>query len=172
MILFLPFVSQFFLFTRLISAIALYCLPTMTDFETTSVVICGCGPTGALLSAYLSRMSVQHVVLEKDTAITTDPRGIALDEDGIRLLQGVGIYDKIYTQIGACRWPLIPVPPDYGTASVRLFSYLTDLLLGMEQFHFIGGSKKALDQRPFLQMDYATVSSPNTVLVNASRVQD
>ena len=94
----------------------------MTDFEATSVVICGCGPTGALLSAYLSRMSVQHVVLEKDTAITTDPRGIALDEDGIRLLQGVGIYDKIYTQIGTCRWSFVPVPPGYGTASVRLFS--------------------------------------------------
>jgi 2-polyprenyl-6-methoxyphenol hydroxylase-like FAD-dependent oxidoreductase len=76
------------------------------DYETTDVVICGCGPTGALLSAYLSRMSVAHIVLEKETAITTDPRGIALDEDGIRLLQGVGLYDKIYTEIGTCTYPI------------------------------------------------------------------
>ncbi|GFG25136.1 3-(3-hydroxy-phenyl)propionate/3-hydroxycinnamic acid hydroxylase [Aspergillus udagawae] len=98
------------------------------DYETTDVVICGCGPTGALLSAYLSRMSVVHIVLEKETAITTDPRGIALDEDGIRLLQGVGLYDKIYTEIGTC----------------------------MGQFQFIGGTQRSLRQKPFLQMDYST----------------
>ena len=71
--------------------------------ETTNVVICGCGPTGALLSACLGRASVQHVVLEKEPDITTDPRGIALDEDGIRFLQGIGVYDKIFTEIGTCR---------------------------------------------------------------------
>lgn len=73
-----------------------------TDYETTDVVICGCGPTGALLSAYLGRMSIPHVVIEKEPEITTDPRGIALDEDGIRALQGAGIYDPIYSDIGAC----------------------------------------------------------------------
>ncbi|KAL3447764.1 hypothetical protein BJX65DRAFT_307818 [Aspergillus insuetus] len=98
------------------------------EYETTDIVICGCGPTGGLLSAYLSRMSVPHIVLEKETTITTDPRGIALDEDGIRLLQGVGIYDKIYSEIGTC----------------------------MGQFQFIGGTKKHLNQKPFLQMDYTT----------------
>lgn len=72
------------------------------ETETTNVIICGCGPTGALLSAYLGRASVHHVVLEKEPAITTDPRGIALDEDGIRLLQGLGLYDKVFTDIGSC----------------------------------------------------------------------
>ncbi|KAL4941279.1 hypothetical protein BDV06DRAFT_229833 [Aspergillus oleicola] len=100
----------------------------ITDYETTDVVICGCGPTGALLSAYLSQMSVKHVVVEKHPTITTDPRGIALDEDGIRFLQGIGLYDKIYTDIGSC----------------------------MQEFQFIGGRKKLLDQMPFLQMDYST----------------
>lgn len=71
--------------------------------ETTDIVICGCGPTGALLSAYLSRMSIRHIIVEKEKDITHDPRGIALDEDGIRLLQGVGLYDKIYTEIGTCK---------------------------------------------------------------------
>lgn len=72
------------------------------DCETTDVVICGCGPTGAMLSAYLGRHSVPNVVLEREPDITTDPRGIALDEEGIRLVQGLGIYDKIYSEIGTC----------------------------------------------------------------------
>jgi hypothetical protein len=72
------------------------------EYETTDMVICGCGPTGAMLSGYLGRMSVRHVILEKDSGITTDPRGIALDEDGIRLLQGICIYKQIYSEIGTC----------------------------------------------------------------------
>ncbi|KIX10084.1 uncharacterized protein Z518_01165 [Rhinocladiella mackenziei CBS 650.93] len=75
-------------------------MATEQQMESTDVIICGCGPTGALLSALLGQMSVQNVVLEKEKEIVTDPRGIALDEDGIRILQGLGIYDKIYTEIG------------------------------------------------------------------------
>ncbi|KAE8142836.1 hypothetical protein BDV38DRAFT_94094 [Aspergillus pseudotamarii] len=33
------------------------------DWETTDVVICGCGPPGAMLSAYLGQMSIPNVVL-------------------------------------------------------------------------------------------------------------
>ena len=71
-------------------------------FEETDVVICGCGPTGAILAAYLGRLGIPHIVVEKEPEITTDPRGIALDEDGIRMLQGIGIYDAIYSEIGTC----------------------------------------------------------------------
>lgn len=74
--------------------------PTTTD--TFDVIICGCGPTGALLSANLSRLRVNHVVLERDPGITTDPRGIALDEDGIRIAQGVGIYEALFKDVGKC----------------------------------------------------------------------
>lgn len=76
-------------------------METNDEVESTDVIICGCGPTGALLSAYLGQMSISNVVLEKEKEIVTDPRGIALDEDGIRLLQGLGIYDKVHTEIGA-----------------------------------------------------------------------
>ncbi|KFZ01298.1 hypothetical protein V500_00813 [Pseudogymnoascus sp. VKM F-4518 (FW-2643)] len=69
--------------------------------ETTDVLIIGCGPTGAILSALLSEFAVPVIVLEKQAAITEDPRGITLDEDGIRLLQAVGLYDKVYTEIGS-----------------------------------------------------------------------
>ncbi|KAJ5627614.1 hypothetical protein N7490_009842 [Penicillium lividum] len=102
----------------------------MTDceYETTDVVICGCGPTGAMLSAYLGRMSLPHIVIEKEAEITTDPRGIALDEDGIRMLQGIGIYDQIYSEIGTC----------------------------MGKFKFVGGTDQVLDKKTFLEMDYGT----------------
>jgi 2-polyprenyl-6-methoxyphenol hydroxylase-like FAD-dependent oxidoreductase len=70
------------------------------ETETTDVIICGCGPAGAMLSGYLGRLSVNNIVLEKELDITQDPRGIALDEDGIRYVQGLGIYDKIFTEIG------------------------------------------------------------------------
>lgn len=73
------------------------------DWETTDILICGCGPTGAMLSAYLGQMNIPHVVLEREIDITTDPRGIALDEDGIRALQGLGLYRSIYTDIGTCK---------------------------------------------------------------------
>jgi hypothetical protein len=48
---------------------------TTMDMETTEVVICGCGPTGAMLSAYLGQRGIRNVVLEKEIDITQDPRG-------------------------------------------------------------------------------------------------
>ncbi|VUC24151.1 unnamed protein product [Clonostachys rosea] len=72
------------------------------DLETTDVIICGCGPTGAMLSAFLGRHKVPNIVLEKEASITTDPRGIALDEDGIRLVQALGAYSAAFTKIGSC----------------------------------------------------------------------
>ncbi|GAB1201258.1 hypothetical protein APSETT444_010648 [Aspergillus pseudonomiae] len=98
------------------------------EYETTDVVICGCGPTGAMLSGYLGQLGVPNIVLEKDTDITTDPRGIALDEDGIRLLQGLGLYSSIYTEIGNC----------------------------MNKFKFIGGTEPILEKSAFIEMDYGT----------------
>ena len=71
------------------------------ECETTEVLICGCGPTGAMLSGYLGRAGIFNVVIEKEIGITTDPRGIALDEDGIRLVQGLGIYGQVFDTIGA-----------------------------------------------------------------------
>lgn len=73
------------------------------EWETADILICGCGPTGAMLSAYLGKLGVQNIILEKEAAITTDPRGIALDDDGIRLVQGLGLYEHIFTEIGTCK---------------------------------------------------------------------
>jgi 2-polyprenyl-6-methoxyphenol hydroxylase-like FAD-dependent oxidoreductase len=72
--------------------------------ETTDVLLCGCGPTGAMLSGYLDSMAVQNIILEREAEITTDPRGIVLDDDGIRYLQGLGLYEHVYTDIGSCEY--------------------------------------------------------------------
>lgn len=98
------------------------------EYETTDVIICGGGPTGIMLSAYLGRYSVSSIVLEREPDITTDPRGIALDEEGIRLLQGLGLYEKIFTDIGRC----------------------------MGRFNFVGGRSKTLSTKPFMSMNYNT----------------
>ncbi|ETI26137.1 hypothetical protein G647_02914 [Cladophialophora carrionii CBS 160.54] len=101
---------------------------TTPHIDETGVIICGGGPTGVVLSALLGAMKVPNVVLEREKDITTDPRGIALDEDGIRILQSIGIYDKIYTEIGTC----------------------------MEIFNFVTGSETNLYKKPLLTMDYTT----------------
>ncbi|KAJ5365229.1 monooxygenase [Penicillium concentricum] len=97
-------------------------------WETTDVLICGCGPTGAMLSAYLGRLGVRNIVLEKEPTITTDPRGIALDDDGIRLMQGLGLYEHIFTEIGSC----IP------------------------KIRFVSGVHQNLHAKPFLHFDSAS----------------
>ncbi|KAJ3466376.1 hypothetical protein MRS44_007034 [Fusarium solani] len=96
--------------------------------ETTDIIVCGCGPTGAMVSVLLSQYSIPHVVLEKDCEVNADPRGIALDEDGIRCLQACGIYDKIFTEIGQC----------------------------MGNFRFIGKVHHDLSRKPFMMMNYST----------------
>lgn len=70
----------------------------MDDYEQTDVLICGCGPTGAMLSGYLG---IRNIVLEKEPDITMDPRGIALDDDGIRALQGLGLHEHVFVDIGS-----------------------------------------------------------------------
>jgi 2-polyprenyl-6-methoxyphenol hydroxylase-like FAD-dependent oxidoreductase len=99
-----------------------------STLEYTSVLICGAGPTGAMLSAQLGQANVDNICLEKEDDITTDPRGIALDEDGIRALQSIGVYDKVHSEIGSC----------------------------MGVFNFIGGTQPDLHREPFLRYDYTT----------------
>lgn len=98
------------------------------EYETTEVIICGCGPTGAMLSVLLSQLGVNNICLDREADIVTDPRGIALDEDGIRALQACGILDKVYSEIGRC----------------------------MEIFNFVGGVHSNLYTKPFAKMDYGT----------------
>lgn len=81
-----------------------------------------------MLSAVLNQLGVRNICLDKGAEIATDPRGIALDEDGIRALQSVGIGHEIYSEIGQC----------------------------MGIFNFVGGIHTDLHRAPFMKIDYRT----------------
>ena len=143
---------------------------SLISTDTFDVIICGCGPTGALLSANLSRLGVNHVILERDADIATDPRGIAMDEDGIRIAQGVGIYEALFQDVGKREFPEIPPALDCTeivearcrqrerTQMRNLSKSPPDIFfIAMGLFQFIEGGR-GLDVRPFLQFDYNTVS--------------
>ncbi|KAJ5379427.1 hypothetical protein N7509_012546 [Penicillium cosmopolitanum] len=91
--------------------------------ETTDVLICGCGPTGAMLSGYLDGMAVRNIVLEREADITTDPRGIVLDDEGIRYLQGLGLYEHVYTDIGSCAYREDAIQSEGFTGHVGVISH-------------------------------------------------
>ncbi|KAL4806494.1 hypothetical protein BDV18DRAFT_152025 [Aspergillus unguis] len=112
------------------------------DYEQTDVLICGCGPTGAMLSGYLGNMRVRNIVLEKEPDITTDPRGIGLDEDGIRALQGLGLYEHIFADIGSRQ--------------------------ALPRMQFVGGVHQDLSKPPFLSFDTSS-SEGNTGHVGVLR---
>jgi 2-polyprenyl-6-methoxyphenol hydroxylase-like FAD-dependent oxidoreductase len=112
---------------------------TEKDWETTQVLICGCGPTGALLAGYLCRMGISSIILEKEASIVTDPRGIVLDDDGIRFLQGLGLYKHIFAEIGPC----------------------------IDRVKFIGGDHQDLAREPIFSIDIGTVRFFFVYWVNA-----
>lgn len=61
---------------------------------------------GTILSALLSRnYGVPNVVLEKETQIPHEPRAFAFGEHGVRILQSLGLYDRVYADIAmAVTW--------------------------------------------------------------------
>lgn len=134
------------------SSLNIVTMASKDDWETTDVLVCGCGPTGAMLSGYLGRMGAHNIVLEKEPDITTDPRGIALDDDGIRLLQGLGLYRHIFTDIGTCQSPGHKFP-------LHILFLNFSFSLGISRLRFVGGVHNDLHAKPFLCFDMASVSA-------------
>ncbi|KAF4496682.1 3-(3-hydroxy-phenyl)propionate 3-hydroxycinnamic acid hydroxylase [Fusarium agapanthi] len=59
----------------------------------TQVIIVGGGPAGLALGLSLARLKIHSVILEKEAEITTDPRGVFLTGDAVRILHSLGIND-------------------------------------------------------------------------------
>lgn len=139
------------------------------QWETTDVLICGCGPTGAMLSAFLGRANVANVVLEKEPGITTDPRGIALDDDGIRLLQGLGLYDAVFSDIGSCTFAystrLVSFPLRQILLTHKMSWTASDFsrILVLPGANFVGGVHHDFHKRPLMQLDAASVRTSPTL---------
>ncbi|KAK3367751.1 hypothetical protein B0H63DRAFT_565657 [Podospora didyma] len=68
--------------------------------EETSVVIVGAGPSGLALGALLGRMNVKVVILERDTEVCEDPRGIVVNGDAVRISYQIGIGEGLTKRIG------------------------------------------------------------------------
>jgi len=59
------------------------------------VAIVGCGPVGEVLSIVLGQHGVRSVALERETGIYSTPRAVAMDDEVMRLYQGMGLADRM-----------------------------------------------------------------------------
>ena len=59
------------------------------------IVLVGYGPVGALLAAALGQRGVRVIVLERETAPHALPRAAHLDDEALRILQGVGVAEAV-----------------------------------------------------------------------------
>lgn len=65
--------------------------------EETQVLIVGAGPSGLALGLALARFQVRSVILEKDSEVTIDPRGVYLTGDAVRILYDLGLENEVST---------------------------------------------------------------------------
>ncbi|KAJ5629925.1 hypothetical protein N7528_003582 [Penicillium herquei] len=59
------------------------------------VVIVGAGPSGLVLGLFLAQHQVTSVILEKDSEVTSDPRGVVLTGDALRSLWKLGLGKRM-----------------------------------------------------------------------------
>src|SRR6266851_1711516 len=57
----------------------------------TSVIIVGAGPTGLMLGNLLGMAGVETLMLERNAGLSDCPKAIALDDEGLRVCQALGI---------------------------------------------------------------------------------
>lgn len=68
----------------------------MEEFD---VLIVGYGPVGASLAALLGRYGVRTLVIDREAAIFTAPRAIALDNEALRILQTIGVAEDAFAKV-------------------------------------------------------------------------
>jgi 3-(3-hydroxy-phenyl)propionate hydroxylase len=60
----------------------------------TAVLVVGAGPTGLAAANVLGRLGVETLVVERDDDVATEPRAVSVDDEAMRLLQGLGIAER------------------------------------------------------------------------------
>lgn len=63
--------------------------------ETCDVLVIGGGPVGVALGLMLAREGVHTIIVEREAGIYPLPRGAHIDDEVIRLLQGLGVADAV-----------------------------------------------------------------------------
>ena len=67
------------------------------------VCIIGYGPVGASLANLLGRSGLKTVVLEREPSVYHLPRAVALDGEGMRLFQTMGLADELLPRLNVSR---------------------------------------------------------------------
>lgn len=60
-----------------------------------SVVIVGAGPTGLAAANLLGQASIDTLVLERNPGLSAFPKAIALDDEGLRICQSLGLGEEL-----------------------------------------------------------------------------
>ena len=101
--------------------------------ETTQVVIVGGGPNGIAMAHYMGHHGIECVVLELAEGILPYPRAVGMDDEALRVLQGIGIADiairdmicdvplRYYNARGVCFAEVKPTVAEYGWPMRNIF---------------------------------------------------
>lgn len=65
------------------------------DSEAVSVVIVGVGPTGLTAGNLLGMAGIDTLILERNASVSDYPKAIALDDEGLRICQAMGLDDAV-----------------------------------------------------------------------------
>src|SRR6266487_1154538 len=59
------------------------------------VIIVGAGPTGLMLGNLLGMAGIETLILERNAGLSDCPKAIALDDEGLRVCQAVGLGEAV-----------------------------------------------------------------------------
>jgi len=120
--------------------------------ETTEVVIVGGGPNGIALANYMGLYGINTIVIETSEEILPYPRAVGMDDEAVRVLQGVGLAEpalkdmirnvplRYYNARGVCFAEVKPTTAKYGWPMRNIFmQQLTEVTLreGLERYECV-----------------------------------
>ncbi|TCO80527.1 3-hydroxyphenylpropionate hydroxylase [Plasticicumulans lactativorans] len=83
------------------------------------VVILGAGPVGLTIANYLGQCGVDVLVIEKLDQLIDYPRAIGIDDESLRVLQSVGLIDKVLPHTTPNHWMRFLTPKGRCFASIE-----------------------------------------------------
>lgn len=63
------------------------------------VLIVGAGPTGLVLANLLGLYGIETLLIERSTGLSSYPRAISIDDEGLRICQGLGLREEILEHV-------------------------------------------------------------------------